>query len=707
MTISRSDIRGALTSGTAIGDRLLPTWLSPGMLSSWPYADVTVAAEDLRHCLIAAKKPDPRGLILIGLVIQGDLDLHAVQLGFPLAMIGCHFLGTLDLQRSRLRSIALRGSVLHATGRSLIMDGAEIDSEVNARGIHAVGELSFRSTKIGSHLDISDSELRSPYRAFSGDELAVEGSLYAERMRAKGTVRATGAKVGADLDLDGAVLRGAGVAFGGDRIEVGGMFTAVGLRAFGTLRLIGGQFKSGVALVDAVLGHDGDSLTADRLSVSGSFIADRLMANGDVRLLGVKIGGQLSLAGATFDGPEDSLSADAISVAGDANMPNIHATGCVRLVGAQFASALNLNGATLDGAPVSLMADATRVDGSVFAGRVTATGEVRLLGAQLTRQSIFRGARLHWHDRSFSADGARFGGNLVLEHVHARGSVCLPGAQMGAQMDLDGAHFNDSTLSLDLSDVAVAQTLFLRPQRCDSIKLDNISVGTLVVSEFASQLPGLSDSTGPGWQVGSVYGCLERSARDVDRWLAPISAAQPWQAISSTYENNGHPAEAKRLRFLAATRSTKTLRRARRLGRILYQLSAGYGYYPSRAVLMLGIVFLLALCISLAAATSFTTRATPIARTDIIENHATIVDGRTVPGRLPASWWDSHWDIPEFNPVLYATTVAVPAIASESLQPWNPPEGPLIYFFMLLKGISWILSALLLAATTGLLRRST
>lgn len=53
------------------------------------------------------------------------------------------------------------------------------------------------------------------------------------------------------------------------------------------------------------------------------------------------------------------------------------------------------------------------------------------------------------------------------------------------------------------------------------------------------------------------------------------------------YERNGHPAEARRLRFTAANKVTKTAPLATKVMRWGYRLVAGHGYYSLLAALWL------------------------------------------------------------------------------------------------------------------------
>lgn len=82
-----------------------------------------------------------------------------------------------------------------------------------------------------------------------------------------------------------------------------------------------------------------------------------------------------------------------------------------------------------------------------------------------------------------------------------------------------------------------------------------------------------------------MHGRLRRDRRAAATCLStqPIFVAQPWLALADVYERNGQPADARRLRFDAARRTTKTAPPWSKPARWAYGLLVGYGYYPLTA----------------------------------------------------------------------------------------------------------------------------
>ena len=77
--------------------------------------------------------------------------------------------------------------------------------------------------------------------------------------------------------------------------------------------------------------------------------------------------------------------------------------------------------------------------------------------------------------------------------------------------------------------------------------------------------------------------------------------------------------------------------------------------------------------------------------------------GDPVTGDTPAPCRGNY---PALNPLTYALTTSIPAAALTTAS-WTPTDSsPLVVVFIGLKTVGWILTALLLAGVTGLLRRT-
>ncbi|MCK9826080.1 hypothetical protein NOCD_21535 [Nocardioides cavernae] len=705
MAIGKREIEDAVHTGRPLGGTALPSWLSQTQLTQYPYYQRSLPSAPLREVLLTSPShvnADPTGLTLTGSVIRGDLDLSHATVTYPLRFIGCHFLGRLILRSSHLHDLALDGCTLHASDVSIAADDVDVTHSFAASQIVSAGEVRIVGARVGSVLDLNGATLRGIPLSLSAELTTVRGGITGVRLEAYGQVDLMGLRTESNLIFDGAQLHGSGISLAADDIEVRGSASLQDMSADGEVRLLGGTIGSTLDLSYAELNGSTTSLSADRLDIKGTVFGTGLEANGEVRFLGARFGNQFGLPNAVLRGLEDSLSLDGACISGDVVMDGITCEGTLNLTSAALGANVRLGGARLRSPDVAIDLSGTRISGSVRAYRIQATGEFRCLGLEVGSQFGISGSHLEGYPKSLSADRLKVGGNFLGIGLFSRGEVRLPGAHLSGQCAISELELGAKSDGINLAHTRVNETLFLNTGACGPVLADGLHAGTLLVGWSEDAMPALHPDTGPGWHIGAVRGVLEDDARAAARWLEPIAAAQPWQALASSYENNGHPTAAKRMRYLAAVRSTRNISMSRQVGRRLYQYLAGYGYYPGRALLSLGIVFFMALAVSASARSDFSTPA------DNASAVSTATSTRASEGGFVRSGdWNRSWSVQEFDPVLYSASVAVPALASASYQAWAPPAGPTTYVILGLRGCAWILAALLLSATTGLLRRST
>lgn len=706
MAIGKREIEDAVRTGKPLGGTALPSWISQAQLDQYPYSRRSLPAALLREVLLASPSDvsaDPTGLTLTGLVTRGDLDLSHATVSYPLRFVGCHFLGRLILRSSHLHELALRACTLHAPDVSIAADDVEVTHSFAASQIVSTGEVRIAGARVGSVLDLNGATLRGTPASLSAELSTVRGGITGVGLEAYGQVDLMGLRTESNLVLDRAQFHGSGISLAADDVEVRGSVSLERVSARGEVRILGGTIGSTLDLSHAELHGSTTSLVADRLDIKGTVFGTGLTASGEVRFLGATFGNQFGLPDAVLRGLDDSLSLDGATISGDVVMDGITCEGTLSLTSAALAASIRLGGARLKSPGIAIDLSGTRISGSVRAYGTRAWGEFRCLGLEVGSQFGISGSRLEGYPKSLSADRLKVGGNFIGMGLFSSGEVRLPGAHLSGQCALSALELGRRSDGINLAHTRVNETLFLNTGDCGPVLADGLHVEALLVGWSEDALPALHPDTGPGWHIGSVRGILEDDAHAAAKWLEPITAAQPWQALAASYENNGHPTAAKRMRFLAAVRSTRNISMSRRIWRRLYQYLAGYGYYPGRALVALGVVFFAALAVSVSAKGDFNTPADNATAPSATKTR----NGAPGGGFARSGDWNQRWSVPEFDPVLYSATVAVPAVASASSQAWAPPAGLMTYVIFGLRGCAWILTALLLAATTGLLRRST
>ena len=492
------------------------------------------------------------------------------------------------------------------------------------------------------------------------------------------------------------------------RVEVSGNVDLARLRATGEVGARGARITGQLALIGANLTNpNGDALTLDGAQIDVGAFLNNLTATGQVRALGARITGQLALKSANLTNPNsNALSLDRAQIDGSAILNNLATTGEVRALGARITGQLALKSANLtnpDGDALTL--DGAQIDGDAFLNNLTATGEVRALGARITGQLALNGANLtNPISNAFSLDRAQIDGSAILNNLTATGEVRALGARIAGQLALNGANLtnpNGNALTLDQA-------------RIDGLLLGTdsggrVSGGLSLVQAHVGVLSAHGALAGPlaaaGWKLGDVHGVIRESWRTGRAWLDSDTgtfSSQAWHELAAFFDRAGQPTEARRLRFEAARRATRQAPWYAKPFRWAYGLTVGHGYYPLRAAGWLVVIFAAALMLTLNAPQLFgpadLSAATP-ASVLVAASKDELPTGAGACEELDPGY-------PCFAPVQLAVSVAIPVVDTAQASAWQPVGAAALTVVGVLRVAAWVLTALLLAGVTGLLRRT-
>lgn len=321
--------------------------------ASWG-ADRTIRAEIVADLLAGSgnRTKAPRAALrLTGAKVTGVLDLHHLDVGAPILLLGCWFSDVPLLAQARTATLVLGNCLLPGLSARQL----EVRGDVDFSHSTVDGEIILQDARIGGVLSLNGARLSNKDSCvLDADGLTVSGGLTADdRFSATGEVRLRGATIGRQLSLTGA----------------------------------------------RIINRTGYALNADNLTVTGSVFADgRFTATGETRLPGATIDGQLNLNGARLTNKNGyALNAPYLTVTGGlfAN-DGFTATGETSLLGARIGGQLGFSGARLrNGGGCALNAERLDVAGDLFADKgFTATGETRLTGATIGGQALFVDATL-------------------------------------------------------------------------------------------------------------------------------------------------------------------------------------------------------------------------------------------------------------------------------------------------------------------------
>lgn len=619
----------------------------PAGAEHWP-EDRRVPAKAIRTVLLQREAPwDPRGLQLRGAFITGHLDLDLAEVRCPLTIKASRFERPPTFRGAKLLWLDL--SYCHAPAVEL--DGARVDRDVVLDYIVA-NEVRARGCSVEGRFTLTKARLTT---ARAADPSAVA------------------------LHLDGARIGNAVL----QELVTIGQVSAAGCSFEGELNLQ----KADLKLAEAEPHPKGAE-------------PDREEAEPDSRRA----------------------------------RPNDRDVVALRLDGARVRGSALLQGLT--------------VMGEISASSFLIDGHLNLENAKLnmSRSEETKGnssdSGLELPDVALRLDGARIGGNASLIELSARGDICAVGCVVSGVLELKGASLTmrkGDALSIQSAEVG---KLDLREtgHLTGRLNLSDAKIGSLVVDddekagargENATALP--KPLLASGWTVRDVRGALRGDRVVAGKWLDTAEgedfAAQPWHELAAVYDRIGHLEDATWMRFQAAKRLARNMPRIkggaehrrhaarcrtwigawwRRWWRWLYRILAGYGYYPHRAAYGLFGVILLTFALTWYNQASFEPARPAEARAALAAFSGQTVPASTRPTEATCSP-ELNRAYPCFSPGRYAVDLVVPVgTLGEQTRAWVlPGSGRLHWAYLVLKILAWLMTALLLAGVTGLLRKAT
>jgi hypothetical protein len=292
-------------------------------------------------------------LKLVGLKICGDLDLSKLDIPFSIRLVCCWIEGALLLDRTKLVTLDLSGSVIEKGASCNYM---EASGAVRMRRTVSAGPLDFGGATIGATLDASDAIIIPKNRpprsvSFVGDRnilnlslATVEKEARFNRSRIYGGVNLRGISIRGSLFLDDAIIRSPigcvekmaceeasrlglnlpyhmqasshaendlaellwPISHGGAVQYKRSIERLLGVDAWEAADIpLGGSFtQNGTTLLDKLLSESaraaGCAIRAEGAKITGNLVARSVRICGRARLKYVEVQGSISLNGARF-----------------------------------------------------------------------------------------------------------------------------------------------------------------------------------------------------------------------------------------------------------------------------------------------------------------------------------------------------------------------------------------------------------------------
>ncbi len=207
-----SDREKKLVTAARRGGELVCSNLAPEALATSEDPAHVVRAELIRELLLGRRgELDPRGIVLYGARITGQLDLNYITTSVGVALVMCHITNPVVLNQAHLPWLHLASTRLP----SLWADGLQVDGTLNLQeacvtGSDDTGIVRLFDARIGI-LFMDDAVItNSSGPAVSADRLQVSSNVRLRDARLSGigdgVLGLNGARIDGQLDLDRAVI---------------------------------------------------------------------------------------------------------------------------------------------------------------------------------------------------------------------------------------------------------------------------------------------------------------------------------------------------------------------------------------------------------------------------------------------------------------------------------------------------------------------
>ena len=361
--------------------------------------DKRVRASVLAHIISSADR-DAVAVRVCGADIVGHLNLGGLRLRIPIELGDCTFSGRVQLAKTQLPELCLRGSVF--------------PHGISARGLRLTGALNVTDCKFGDRVYLK----RLGAEIVFMDGVVVRGSgEYAIQLRGadirqelycrngvitNGCVTLYGARIGGQLLMDGSSVDWPyDTALVAPNLEVGQDLRLRGISVIGRTDLakakVGGDFAMNRAKLD---NPHGQALRMDMVHVEqNASLHDGFRANGEVSLFLAHIEGRLELNEARLSNTGGrALDLSRMEIGQSAILTGVCAHGSIKAYGMTVGSNLSMNRIKVyspDSTAIEvvqssigqsmLLDEGVRVHGEVDLSNTAITQRFRLADAGMTR----------------------------------------------------------------------------------------------------------------------------------------------------------------------------------------------------------------------------------------------------------------------------------------------------------------------------------
>lgn len=403
-----------------------------------------------------ADEVDVHGLHFANGVLDGPLNLQAMDVRFPLTFTNCSFSDALELDGARLHSLNLTDSVcpgLIANGvrieRDLILSGSTFNgaSQTQASASKTAAIWLSEAAVGGRLLCNATTIFTAADRGIQADRATFGGNIrFINGFSSNAEIRLIGVQVSGSIDLAGATISSLNdrALDLGEAVVAGSVFILesdlqklrteiTGRIEMGHTRIGGRLTIRNSTLVAPPAGAGGhrylNTLGPSRIAVW----APRLRVEGDVTFIGdCRIEGQIDM----------SLSEIGGSFIGDGQHFNNPNDSAVDLSSARVAGDVSIRSSSVDG---SVSGSYPTIEGSLMFRDIEVGGSLRLSDCKLSSGAFVNLDKPDTRRRPLvNAPGSKIGCDLDLRGIVTQsGSIWFGGAEIHGDVGLDGAQLTN------------------------------------------------------------------------------------------------------------------------------------------------------------------------------------------------------------------------------------------------------------------------
>ncbi|MEU8176360.1 hypothetical protein AB0C14_26100 [Microbispora hainanensis] len=676
-----------------------PVWLQESRITGQINMEDGAIGGDLilRKSVIEVNGPGA-AIDLDGIHISSDLDISAATVGGSLRLNAARIDGYLWMNGTNLNN---------PKGWALYGPQVEIGASMTAgSALHSTGGLFLDGARISGQLTLDRAEISHPLgMAISLDHARIGLGMSCDDSRIQGSIHLHHSVIGCQVSLERAQVRDAkGDAIRADHMEVEGSALFGELDATGPVNLHGAIIACNLSIAKASLSSSGRgaALEADGARVGNHFIARGCSTTGAMGLTAIQIAGEANFTDTKIDnGTTVALDLRRAVLNGSLTATGSFSTiGTIDLTDANIGVDLQLSDGTIrNPRERALAASGLRITGDLIADRCTIEGLVdladsvidgnlRLVDASidgLSADESSRGSEVdtrgEWRGLSVRCTGSSIRGDLDLRGTRVTRELVLNSTTVGGAVRIEGTHLaNEGPYALRAIGLR-AETLAFKPatQLTNGISLAAAHVQELMDEKRSWPTTSIIDLA--GFHYDRLTSNLPIAERLV--WLKRATSAYsagPYETLAACLDLAGQHGDARRVRLASIRRLHQSKNLAIRLWGTLQDATVGYGYAPTRALLIFIALFMTAsLWFSLGAGDC----------------------SASIPGPCPIKA-NEH---PAWDPWLYSLDLLIPLVDLGYEKAWDPAGfSKLVMVILVMSG--WVLTTTVVAAAGRTLRRS-